>query len=289
MQRFPVHRKTLAFMRGLFLVPAVAVPVGVCLVRFGGWRGEVGAPQSAEGCHSASHLAQFSKATDPEKFIKIKIARVGLCRRSRSTKKMQLCAVGEDDFIAPFQLHINFRCSLLNNAFKLERLTTRRRQKNLVTLVRLRHIVTQRHQQCFLCKIPGRSNLSGFQDHPVTYPGFPAKGQGVKPAPLMPLQPADDFFPQCGNLFLREMIFEFFRPAFLSCGRRIRLAIMQFFKLPGQQVYFLKVTACFILFFSKLDEARIDGLRDTLHGWCFIPLVAFFPRINRVRVYSHQT
>ncbi|EFZ55709.1 hypothetical protein ECLT68_5697 [Escherichia coli LT-68] len=44
----------------------------------------------------------------------------------------------------------------------------------------------------------------------------------------MPLQPADDFFPQCGNLFRREMIFEFFRPAFLSCGRRIRLAIMQF-------------------------------------------------------------
>ncbi|EFZ49242.1 hypothetical protein ECE128010_0267 [Escherichia coli E128010] len=74
-------------MRGLFLVPAVAVPVGVCLVRFGGWRGEVGAPQSAEGCHSASHLAQFSKATDPEKFIKIKIARIGLCRRSRSTRK----------------------------------------------------------------------------------------------------------------------------------------------------------------------------------------------------------
>ncbi|HDQ7061542.1 TPA: hypothetical protein QBH46_005373, partial [Escherichia coli] len=102
----------------------------------------------------------------------------------------------------------------------------------------------------FLCKIPGRANLSGFQDHPVTYPGFPAKGQGVKPAPLMPLQPADDFFPQCDNLFRREMIFEFFRPAFLSCGRRIRLAIMHFFKLPGQQVYFLKVTACFILFFS---------------------------------------
>lgn len=59
---------------------------------------------------------------------------------------------------------------------------------------------------------------------------------------------------------------------------------MQLFKLPGQQVYFLKVTACFILFFSKLDEARIDGLRDTLHGWRFIPLVTFFPRINRVRV-----
>ena len=52
---------------------------------------------------------------------------------------MQLCAVGEDDFIAPFQLHINFSRGLLNNAFKLERLTTRRRQKNLVTLVRLRH------------------------------------------------------------------------------------------------------------------------------------------------------
>lgn len=51
---------------------------------------------------------------------------------------------------------------------------------------------------------------------------------------------------------------------------------MQLFKLPGQQVYFLKVTACFILFFSKLDEARIDGLRDTLHGWRFIPLVTFF-------------
>ncbi|STJ83643.1 Uncharacterised protein [Escherichia coli] len=84
------------------------------------------------------------------------------------------------------------------------------------------------------------------------------------------------FSPQCGNLFRREMIFEFFRPAFLSCGRRIRLAIMHFFKLPGQQVNFLKVTACFILFFSKLDEARIDGLRDTLHGWRFIPLVAFF-------------
>lgn len=116
-------------MRGLFLVPAVAVPVGVCLVRFGGWRGEVGAPQSAEGCHSASHLAQFSKATDPEEFIKIKIARIGLCRRSRSAEKMQLCAVGEDDFIAPFQLHINFSRGLLNNAFKLERLTTRRRQK----------------------------------------------------------------------------------------------------------------------------------------------------------------
>ncbi len=72
------------------------------------------------------------------------------------------------------------------------------------------------------------------------------------------------------------MIFEFFRPAFLSCGHHIRLAIMQLFKLPGQQVYFLKVTACFILFFSKLDEARIDGLRDTLHGWRFIPLVTFF-------------
>ncbi|MCU7736113.1 hypothetical protein N8I76_25755, partial [Escherichia coli] len=95
---------------------------------------------------------------------------------------------------------------------------------------------------CFLCKIPGRPNLSGFQDHPVTYPGFPAKSQGVKPAPLMPLQPADDFFPQCSNLFRREMIFKFFRPAFLSCGRRIWLAIMQFFKLPGQQVYFLEVT-----------------------------------------------
>ena len=51
---------------------------------------------------------------------------------------------------------------------------------------------------------------------------------------------------------------------------------MQFFKLPGQQVYFLEVTTCFILFFSELDEARIDGLRDTLHGWRFIPLVAFF-------------
>ncbi len=47
------------------------------------------------------------------------------------------------------------------------------------------------------------------------------------------------------------MIFKFFRPAFLSCGRRIRLVIMQFFKLPGQQVYFLEVTTCFILFFSN--------------------------------------
>lgn len=71
------------------------------------------------------------------------------------------------------------------------------------------------------------------------------------------------------------MIFEFFaRPFFpVAVASGWPSCI---FKLPGQQVYFLKVTACFILFFSKLDEARIDGLRDTLHGWRFIPLVAFF-------------
>ncbi|EFZ44469.1 hypothetical protein ECE128010_5279 [Escherichia coli E128010] len=41
---------------------------------------------------------------------------------------------------------------------------------------------------------------------------------------------------------------------------------MQLFKLPGQQVYFLEVTTCFILFFSELDEARIDGLRARCTG-----------------------
>lgn len=71
------------------------------------------------------------------------------------------------------------------------------------------------------------------------------------------------------------MIFEFFARPFFPAAVTSGWPSCSFL-LPGQQVYFLKVTACFILFFSKLDEARIDGLRDTLHGWRFIPLVAFF-------------
>ncbi len=204
---------------------------------------------------------------------------------------MQLCAVGEDDFIAPFQLHINFSRGLLNNAFKLERLTTRRRQKNLVTLVRLRRIVHAAPSAALPAQNTRSPNLSGFSGSSCCVSRLPAKGQGVKPASLMPLQPADDFFPQCGNLFRREMIFRVFSPDLSSYGHHIRLAIMPgFLSCRVSRCCFLKVTACFILFFGQLDrQARIDGLRDTLHGSRFVPLVAFFPRIDRVRVYSHQT
>ncbi|EHX89262.1 hypothetical protein ECDEC14C_2275 [Escherichia coli DEC14C] len=41
---------------------------------------------------------------------------------------------------------------------------------------------------------------------------------------------------------------------------------MQLFKLPGQQVYFLKVTACLFCFSVSWMRRAIDGLRDTLHG-----------------------
>ncbi|CAK0669866.1 hypothetical protein FGAF1022_31230 [Escherichia coli] len=63
---------------------------------------------------------------------------------------------------------------------------------------------------------------------------------------------------------------------------------MQLFKLTGQQINFLKVPACFILFFRELNESRIHGLRDTLNRGRLIPLVAFFPRMDRVLVDTHK-
>ena len=84
---------------------------------------------------------------------------------------MQLGAVKQLDHVAAFQFNIN-----------LIRLAAARRQKDLVTLMLVLHIVGKGAHQGFARKVPCRANLTAFQDHAV------APVVVVVPASLMPVQ-----------------------------------------------------------------------------------------------------
>ena len=101
--------------------------------------------------------------------------------------------------------------------------TTRRRQKNLVTLVGLaphRHAAPSAELPC--AKYRAALNLSGFRGSSLLRIPASPKRQGVKPALLMPLQPADDFSCSAAICSGVEMIFDF-PLGLLSCGYHIRL------------------------------------------------------------------
>ncbi|SWN73648.1 Uncharacterised protein [Klebsiella pneumoniae] len=109
---------------------------------------------------------------------------------------MQLGTVKQLDHVATFQLNINLSGSRANKAAELIRLAAARRQKDLVTLMLVLHIIGKGAHQGFARKVPCRANLTAFQDHAV------APVVVVVPASLMPMQRAENILAQCCNLRL---------------------------------------------------------------------------------------
>ena len=78
---------------------------------------------------------------------------------------MQLCAVTQYDFVTALKLNVHLFRHLLNESPELVSLTAGCRQKYLVALVRVFHIIAQRIKQRLACKVPGCANLAGLQYH----------------------------------------------------------------------------------------------------------------------------